>query len=110
LIINGNQVFPLNQTFITIGRRPDSQLVIDDLRVSRVHAQLRAINGRFVIFDLDSTGGTFVNGTLQPSCILSPGDVISLAGFNLVFGQDPTGSTGGFPGETVPYSPQHPSL
>jgi hypothetical protein len=110
LIIDGNQIYPLNEPVVTIGRRPDSHLVIEDLRVSRVHAQLRAINGRYVIFDLDSTGGTFVNGTLQPSCILSPGDVISLAGVSLVFGQDPTGSTGGFPGETEPYSLQHPPL
>ncbi|HLE15534.1 MAG TPA: FhaA domain-containing protein [Anaerolineales bacterium] len=110
LIVDGNQVFPLTQPVVTIGRLPDSHLVIEDLRVSRVHAQLRAINGRFVIFDLDSTGGTFVNGTLQPTCTLSPGDVISLAGVSLVFGQDPTGSTGGFPGETEPYSPHHPRL
>lgn len=110
LIVDGNKVFPLDQPVITIGRRSDSHLVIEDLRVSRVHAQLRAINGRYVIFDLNSTGGTFVNGNLQPSCILSPGDVISLAGVSMVFGQDSTGSTGGFPGQTEPYSLQYPPL
>jgi hypothetical protein len=110
LIVDGKQVFPLSRPVVTIGRRPDSHLVIEDLRVSRVHAQLRAMNGRYVIFDLDSTGGTFVNGKLQPSCALSPGDVISLAGVELIFGQDPTGATGGYPGQTEPYSPHHSHL
>jgi pSer/pThr/pTyr-binding forkhead associated (FHA) protein len=63
-------------------------LVIDDPRVSRNHAQLRAIKGRFVLFDLNSTGGTFVNGQRTSQTVLYPGDVISLAGVALIFGQD----------------------
>ena len=89
LIVDGTQVFPLEQTVINIGRRSDNQLVIDDRRVSRVHAQLRALRGRFVIFDLDSIGGTWVNGRRIRQQPLCPGDVISLSGIPLVFGQDP---------------------
>jgi hypothetical protein len=88
LIIEGVKVFPLKATVINIGRRLDNQLVIDDPRVSRNHAQLRAINGRFVMFDLNSTGGTFVNGQRANQTVLYPGDVISLAGVALIFGQD----------------------
>ncbi len=88
VIINGRKVFPLITHVINIGRRLDNQLVIDDPRVSRAHAQLRAIKGRFVVFDLNSTGGTFVNGQRTSQTILYPGDVISLAGVSLVFGQD----------------------
>jgi pSer/pThr/pTyr-binding forkhead associated (FHA) protein len=66
----------------------ENQLVIDDPRVSRTHAQLRAIKGRYVVFDLNSTGGTFVNGQRTSQSALYPGDVISLAGVTLVFGQD----------------------
>jgi pSer/pThr/pTyr-binding forkhead associated (FHA) protein len=66
----------------------DNQLIIDDPRVSRNHAQLRAIKGRFVVFDLNSTGGTFVNGQRASQTVLYPGDVISLAGVALIFGQD----------------------
>jgi pSer/pThr/pTyr-binding forkhead associated (FHA) protein len=73
---------------INIGRRLDNQLVIDDPRISRSHAQLRAIKGRFVIFDLNSTGGTFVNGERTSQSVMYPGDVISLAGVPLVYGQD----------------------
>lgn len=88
LIVDGVKVFPLTQSVINIGRRLDNQLVIDDPRISRNHAQLRAIKGRFVIFDLNSTGGTFVNGQRTSQSVMYPGDVISLAGVPLVFGQD----------------------
>ncbi len=88
LIVEGVKVFPLKSPVINIGRRLDNQLVIDDPRVSRNHAQLRAIKGRFVVFDLNSTGGTFVNGQRASQTVLYPGDVISLAGVALIFGQD----------------------
>lgn len=88
LIVEGVKVHPLNQTVVNIGRRLENQLVIDDPRVSRNHAQLRAIKGRFVLFDLNSTGGTFVNGQRTSQTVLYPGDVISLAGVALIFGQD----------------------
>ncbi len=88
LIVEGVKVFPLSLPVVNIGRRLDNQLVIDDPRVSRSHAQLRAIKGRYVIFDLNSTGGTFVNGQRTSQSVLYPGDVISLAGVALIFGQD----------------------
>jgi hypothetical protein len=88
IIIEGVKIFPLNTSVVNVGRRMDNQLVIDDPRISRNHAQLRAINGRFVLFDLNSTGGTYVNGQRTSQCVLYPGDVISLAGVTLIFGQD----------------------
>jgi hypothetical protein len=88
LIVDGVKVFPLTESVVNIGRRLDNQLVIDDPRISRNHAQLRSIKGRFVIFDLNSTGGTFVNGQRTSQSVMYPGDVISLAGVPLVFGQD----------------------
>lgn len=87
-IVNGNQTYPLTHSVINIGRRPDNDLLIEDPRISRLHAQLRAIKGHFVIFDLDSTGGTSVNGQKIHQWLLSPGDVISLAGVPLVYGQE----------------------
>lgn len=88
LIVEGVKVFPLALSVINIGRRLDNQLVIDDPRVSRNHSQLRSIKGRYVLFDLNSTGGTFVNGQRTSQSVLYPGDVISLAGVALIFGQD----------------------
>jgi hypothetical protein len=88
LVLGGTQIIPLAQQVINIGRRLDNHVVVDDPRVSRNHAQMRVIKGRFVIFDLESSGGTFVNGQRTNQSILYPGDVISLAGVTLVYGQD----------------------
>jgi hypothetical protein len=88
IIIGGVKVFPLQQSVVNIGRRADNNLVLDDPRISRYHAQIRANKGRFVLFDLNSTGGTYVNGQRINQTVLYPGDVISLAGLPLIFGQD----------------------
>ncbi|MCI0520102.1 MAG: FHA domain-containing protein [Chloroflexi bacterium] len=88
LVVDGVRLFALNASLVNIGRREDNHLVIADQRVSRLHAQLRAIQGRFVLFDLGSAGGVFVNDQRVSQRLLFPGDVISLAGVPLVFGQD----------------------
>ena len=88
LIVDGTRVMTLDQAVINIGRRPDNHLVLDDLRVSRLHAQLRAIRGRYVIFDLESVGGTWVNGERISQQTLLPGDVISLSGVPIIYGQE----------------------
>jgi len=88
LIVDGVQVFPLTQPVVNLGRRPDNDLVIDDPRISRTHSQIRLRAGRFALFDLESSGGTFVNGKRIYQHILQPGDVISLAGVPIIYGQD----------------------
>jgi hypothetical protein len=101
LIVDGTRLFPLEQPVINIGRRPDNQLVIDDARISRTHAQLRLVHGQYVIFDLDSSGGTWVNGKPVRQQGLLPGDVILLAGLPLIYGQESPGL-----GETQEYVPE----
>lgn len=86
LIVDGTRLFTLPAPVANIGRRADNHLVIEDQRVSRVHAQIRLVRGRFIIFDLDSRGGTWVNGQRVNQKELVDGDVISLAGVPLVFG------------------------
>ena len=88
LIVDGTHIFPLNQPVINIGRRSDNHLVLDDVRVSRTHAQMRLVRGQYMICDLDSSGGTWVNGERIHQTLLQAGDVISLSGVPLVFGQD----------------------
>ncbi len=88
LVVNGLEIVPLSLPALTLGRDPSSGLVVDDPRVSRAHAQLRLAHGRYVIFDLESTGGTFVNGRPVSRQELLPGDVISLAGVPLVYGEE----------------------
>lgn len=88
LIVNGTETFPLNKTIINIGRQSDNDLVIDDRRVSRIHAQLRAVRGKYVISDLGSTDGTRVNNQRITQRVLYSQDIISLAGVPLVYAQD----------------------
>jgi hypothetical protein len=94
LVLDGFQTYPMRDRVVNIGRRLGNHIVIDDPRVSRTHAQIRVTRGRYVLFDLNSTGGTFINGQRVSQHSLKPGDVISLAGYTLIYGEDnsPAGS------------------
>jgi hypothetical protein len=88
LIINGDQHFILDRPVINIGRREGNQLVLNSPLVSRSHAQIRARNGRFMLFDLGSKSGTFVHGIAIKQHILRPGDVITIADVQMVYGEE----------------------
>jgi pSer/pThr/pTyr-binding forkhead associated (FHA) protein len=102
-LINRNQVFFLNEgEEITIGRASNNQLVIADLRVSRVHARVKVMNGEVLIADLNSSGGTSVNGRPMVNKLLKPGDVVTLAGtFTMTYWYD----RANLPLDTSPYKP-----
>jgi hypothetical protein len=104
LILHGHRHFSLDRALINVGRRLDNQLILDNPHVSRTHAQIRARDGRFVVFDLGSTGGTLVNGRRVHQHVLRPGDVITIADVSMVYGEDP----GGPPDATPSYSPPFP--
>lgn len=94
LIVNGQDLFYLSQPVVNLGRRLDNHLVIEDERVSRTHAQLRFSRGKYVLFDLNSTGGTTVNGQPVRKSPLKPGDVIALAGYPMIYGEEPGSEPG----------------
>jgi NhaP-type Na+/H+ and K+/H+ antiporter len=75
----------IKKAIINIGRREDNDLVIDNLRVSRVHAQIRQIDNKHVVFDLDSTTGTKVNGVKVRQHALNHGDVIEIADVPVIY-------------------------
>lgn len=91
LLYNG-QIFLLRRPVVNIGRRQDNHIVIDSPYVSRHHAQLRLRFGRYVLYDLNSRGGTFVNGHRITECILKAGDVIGLSQVLLVYMEDELGT------------------
>jgi hypothetical protein len=81
----GVNPIPLETTLLTVGRGLDNDIVLEDARVSRHHAQLRYKSRRFWLTDLGSTNGTFINGERVSESALSNGDAISLGGLELLF-------------------------
>lgn len=82
--------YPLDKKTVTIGRRPDNTIHIDHLSVSGRHARVEFENGVYVIYDHDSTNGTYVNGQpVAPRTILRDGDTIHIARHILSFVDEP---------------------
>lgn len=81
---NGDR-FSLTDSIITIGRHPDSNLVLADPNVSRNHAEIRPQGDRFEIVDLGSTNGTRVNGIRVDTQVLQDGDEISFGNTRMRF-------------------------
>ncbi len=74
-------------TEANIGRDPGCELMLDNLGVSRRHAQLREVEGEFIVEDLKSTNGVFVNGRRVTSAEVNPGDEIKIGKFSLMLEQ-----------------------
>ncbi len=72
-------VYPLEGDQLTIGRDSTNAVVINDAEISRRHSRLTFQGGKYVIEDLGSTNGTFVNGQrLSGPYVLKAGDVLAL--------------------------------
>ena len=85
---------PITEAVVTIGRSLDNDIVLNDERVSRKHAQLRRRYGQYVLYDRKSSGGTTVNGRPAHETPLRHGDVLDFAGTKVRFEQlDPAAQT-----------------
>jgi predicted component of type VI protein secretion system len=72
------KVFPLDAQEISIGRETTNTIVINDVQVSRRHARMDLRGPTYVIQDLGSTNGTFVNGIrISGTLVLTPGDLVT---------------------------------
>lgn len=73
------KVYPLEKSEISIGREAGSDVIINDVEVSRKHARLTSQFGDYSLEDLGSTNGTFVNSQrITGQYILKPGDTVQL--------------------------------
>jgi VWFA-related protein len=71
---------------MNIGRAPDNQIVLTDPTVSRHHAWIREQEGSFLVFDIGSANGTFVNGErVEAPRMLENGDTVRFGEVDLVF-------------------------
>jgi hypothetical protein len=87
LILQGKRHVALDKPLITIGRRPDNDIVLDSKSVSRQHAQIRWRFDRFILYDVSSRQRTKVNGELVSQHVLQQGDVIALSDALLIYGE-----------------------
>src|SRR3990170_5185657 len=77
--------FELNQERLTVGRKPDNDIQIDNLAVSGKHALIITILDDSFLEDLGSTNGTYVNGKLVKKHALKNGDVRSIGKHELKY-------------------------
>ena len=82
---NAGARFFLDQETTTAGRHPESDIFLDDVTVSRRHAEFRLNDGTFEVVDVGSLNGTYVNREPRNSQVLSIGDEIQIGKFRLVF-------------------------
>ena len=72
------QEFPLTAREFAIGRSADNMLRVEGMLVSRHHAQISFQDGQYILYDRESTNGTYVNGQRIAHHILKPGDQIQI--------------------------------
>lgn len=77
--------FYLDEDMVTCGRDPESGIFLDDVTVSRKHAEIRRVGTEFSIADVGSLNGTFVNRRRVDSASLSNADEIQIGKFKMVF-------------------------
>ena len=76
--------FLLDRDVVTVGRHPDSDIFLDDITVSRRHAEFRRDAHRFWVHDVGSLNGTYVNGERAEDQLLDTGDEVQIGKFKLV--------------------------
>ena len=79
------QVYRLDREVVQLGRHVSNDIVVNDRRVSRHHAQVRFENGRFVIYDLGSLNGIGINRTSVRQHTLRDGDLVSVGSYDFIF-------------------------
>lgn len=76
--------FPLKQN-TSIGRSPSNDIVLKAPKVSRQHAAINMYNNQYIIIDLKSSNGVYVNGAKVDESVLHEGDEISIGGYKFKF-------------------------
>ena len=82
---NVGATYLLDSDVVRAGRHPDNEIFLDDVTVSRRHAEFRRVDGHFQIQDVGSLNGTYLNGDRIETSKLNAGDEIQIGKFKLVF-------------------------
>jgi pSer/pThr/pTyr-binding forkhead associated (FHA) protein len=84
---NAGSRFLLDQPTTSAGRHPDSDIFLDDITVSRRHAEIHSTGDSFEVIDTGSLNGTYVNRSRIDRVTLASGDELQIGKFKLVFVQ-----------------------
>jgi pSer/pThr/pTyr-binding forkhead associated (FHA) protein len=84
--------FLLDMDVVTAGRHPESEIFLDDVTVSRRHAEFRRGSEGFTVCDVGSLNGTYVNRDRIDEVVLSGGDEVQIGKFRLVYFAGPSGT------------------
>lgn len=84
-LVFNRQIIPLEKKITRLGRQLDNDIVFNEEFVSRFHAEIRFEDGKYVLYDNESTSGTLVNSKKIDRCVLNSGDLISLASIQIMF-------------------------
>ncbi len=95
---NAGSRFLLDQPVTSAGRHPDSDIFLDDVTVSRRHAEFRLEGGEFQVVDVGSLNGSYVNREPVDSAVLANGDEVQIGKFRLVFLTGPKSDDDSGPG------------
>src|SRR3989338_3766351 len=82
--MRGNKI-TLNKNRMTIGKRENNDFILTDKTVSRNHLEIEYSSDSFLLRDLDSTNGTYLNGSRVKEAYLSPGDMIKVGNSTIEF-------------------------
>jgi pSer/pThr/pTyr-binding forkhead associated (FHA) protein len=78
--------FLLDTDVVTVGRHPDSDIFLDDISVSRRHATFTRTANGYVISDLGSLNGSYINrDRIDTDVVLSGGDEVQIGKYRLIF-------------------------
>lgn len=77
--------FLLDDDEVLAGRHPDCDIFLDDVTVSRRHARFHRRDGAFLVRDVGSLNGTYVNRSIVDEAPLQTGDEVQIGKFRLVF-------------------------
>ena len=83
--MGGGASYLLVGDLVTAGREPDSDLFLDDVTVSRRHAELRRLGTGWLLRDVGSLNGTYVNRQRIEETALSPGDEVQIGKYRLIY-------------------------
>ena len=82
---NSGSRYALDEAVVTAGRHPDSTIFLDDITVSRRHAEIRHLSGDYQVRDVGSLNGTYLNRERVEESLLHDGDELQIGTFKLLF-------------------------